>query len=258
MIKEPYYTIEFIAISCFFEILVNDICIFSMESEGQMSPNIPINYAIYETGIQNLEIIIKPLAGNLFLTSSSEFKYKISLYDTANENFNFVKNFEFEDIKVTKDKNIPKLVRKSVFDAKVEYKLTRWDNAIELKDIKNLEERLFNSYNELIDLIRKSAFIELSNKIENRENNMAISMYFNTEQSKARINSLIQDVKSGFEILPLSNDLLLKINGFGKIASYKKLNGEPAISFLNKETREELMLDITFYIPDGKTEFEVI
>jgi hypothetical protein len=43
-----------------------------------------------------------------------------------------------------------------------------------------------------------------------------------------------------------------------RVAALKKTNGEPALYLFNEETQEELMLDLSFHIPEGKTEFEVI
>jgi hypothetical protein len=44
----------------------------------------------------------------------------------------------------------------------------------------------------------------------------------------------------------------------GRAAALKKLNGEPALYLVNEKTKEELMIDLMFYVPEGKTEFEVI
>lgn len=43
-----------------------------------------------------------------------------------------------------------------------------------------------------------------------------------------------------------------------RTAVLKRLNGDAALYLVDPKTREELMLDITFYIPAGKDEFEII
>jgi len=58
--------------------------------------------------------------------------------------------------------------------------------------------------------------------------------------------------------MPLPEDRILKIYGNGKLATYKKLNGEPAFFLYKEQTGEELMLELMFHIPQGKEEFEVI
>lgn len=63
MIYQPYYTISFSVAACNFEILVNDIPVVTLETKGQISTNIPINYAIYKSGKQFITAIIKPLTG---------------------------------------------------------------------------------------------------------------------------------------------------------------------------------------------------
>ena len=136
--------------------------------------------------------------------------------------------------------------------------MTKWDNATNLKDLKDLKQKLEASYNYIGKIIDKGNYNEFAEIIKSRENNMAISMYLSEINSKARINSLIDDAKNGFKIMPLAKDVVLKLYGYGKLASLKKINGEPALFLFNEETNEELMLDLMFYIPEGKTEFEVI
>lgn len=59
-------------------------------------------------------------------------------------------------------------------------------------------------------------------------------------------------------IMPFPQDTILRFYGYGKLATFKKLNGEPAFYLYNKETQEELMIDQMFYIPKGKMELEII
>lgn len=66
--------------------------------------------------------------------------------------------------------------------------------------------------------------------IKNREKNMATAMYLSDADANARINSLITDSQNGFLPMPLKYDKVLKIYGNGKLATYRKKNGEPAFS----------------------------
>ena len=87
---------------------------------------------------------------------------------------------------------------------------------------------------------------------------MATSMYLSDNESKTRIEELISDFKNGFKVMPIEAKSIVYIYGNDRVAALKKPNGEPALYLQNQKLEEELMLDITFYIPEGKTEFEVI
>lgn len=87
---------------------------------------------------------------------------------------------------------------------------------------------------------------------------MAISMYVSTSESSRRRKQLINDFEAGFEIMPLPDDAKIAFYGNGKVAMFKKANGESALYLVNTETEEEIMLDAAFYVPEGKTDFELI
>lgn len=259
MIYEPYYTIDFSVAACNFEILVNDIPVITMEVEGQISTNIPINYAIYNSGEQFIKATIKPHAGQENLHPEASLRFNVRLYDVANNEFKHIKDFTETAVpKIEENQKIPSLTNSAEFIAEIPYSLTKWTDGENLKDVENFKEKLIKAYNTLADLLKEGKYSEFAEKIKVREKNMATSMYLSNSESTARINSLIEDAKNGFEVMPFPQDTMFKFYGYGKLVTFKKLNGEPAFYLYNKETKEELMIDLMFYIPKGKTEFEII
>jgi hypothetical protein len=259
MIREPYYTIDFSASACNFEILINDIPVISMEVKGQVATNVPINYAIYKNGAQYIKARIMPLAGEINLDTAAALKYNVRLFDVFNNEFKFIEDFPITELpKVEKESKKPFITNSTEFSAEIPYSLTKWNDGEDLEDVNNIKEKLIASYNYLSTLIKTEKYDEFVEKIKNREKNMATSMYLSNAESNARINSLINDAKNGFKIMPLPQDTVMKFYGYGKLATFKKLNGEPALYLYNAETSEELMIDQMFYIPKGKTELEVI
>ena len=65
-------------------------------------------------------------------------------------------------------------------------------------------------------------------------------------------------IKSGFKAKQISKDVVIEYSAYGKLASLKKLDRMSALHLENIETKEDLLLPLTFHIPVGKTEFEVI
>jgi len=259
MIYEPYYTIDFSVAACNFEILVNDIPVITMEVEGQISTNIPINYAIYNSGEQFITANIKPISGQESLHPEASLRFNVRLYDVANNEFKHIKDFPETAVKkVEENKKTPFLTTSIEFTAEISYSLTKWSDGENLKDVDNFKEKIIEAYNKLANLLKEEKYTEFVEKIQVREKNMATSMYLNNSESNARINSLLDDAKNGFKVMPFPQDTILRFYGYGKLATFKKLNGEPAFYLYNEETKEELMIDQMFYIPKGNAELKII
>ncbi|WP_427873949.1 hypothetical protein [Flavobacterium sp. MMS24-S5] len=258
IITQPYYTLDFSVAACNFEILVNDIPVITMESEGQISTNIPINYAIYKSGEQFITANIKPLAGTENLHPDASLKFNVRLYDVANNDFKRINDYEEVKLpQVEENQKVPFLTQETEFVAEIPYSLINWNNGENLKDVDDIKEKVIQAYNNLANLLKEEKYAEFAEKISVREKNMATSMYLTSSESKARINSLIDDAKNGFDVMPLPKSIF-KFYGYGKLVTLKKLNGEPAFYLYNKETKEELMIDQMLYMPKGKTELEII
>lgn len=258
MIKKPYYMINFNAAACLFEIRVNDIPVITLDIKGQTATRIPINFAISKNGKQEVSVKVLPMSGNTQLSPKAELSYTIELYDVTN-NFSFDSEYKgYKSPKIDKNKIIPVLTSKTAFDAEVPYQLKDWEDGQNLKDIDDLDLKIRNTYARLGKLISDGNYDLFAKKMENREYNMATSMYLSPSESKARINGLITNFKSGFDTMLLVQDSVTVLAAYGKKIALKKPNGEPALSFGNKELNEQIMLDIEFYLPKGTNEFEII
>jgi hypothetical protein len=255
--EQPYYMIDFSASACMFEIRVNDYPIITWDVRGQVATMMPINNAILATGEQTISATILPIFGELSLDSNAELKFNIKLFDVENS-FVFQKQFADYKFEPIGDKLLPVLHYTSTFTAKVPYTLTAWKNGRTLNNDDKTRTKLREAYNQIAELITSKKY-DLFKKITlNRERNMAVSMYLSDEESADRIDSLIAEFKNGFQMMPISDDAVMHLYANGKVAALKKPNGTSVLVLHSKETEEKLMLDISFYIPEGKTEFEII
>jgi hypothetical protein len=260
--KEPYYTIEFSALNCKFEILINDIPIISMISDGQMSPNLPINYGIYNSGKQVLTIKLSSLTGEKLSNKKTNFSFKVKLYDVFNE-FNFIKDCIENEIIINDQYKLSSIINHFDFEAEISFQLIPFNNSVDLailaeKDKSIIQNKLTNAYNKILNILHKEQFDLFRELMSNRESNMAKSMYLEEVDANARINSLIYDLKNGFKPLVLPLNRMIHIYGYGKLACFRNIDGDPALILFNEKTNEEVFLDLMFRIPLGKEEFEVI
>lgn len=259
MTKQPYYMVDFSAASCMFEIRINDTPIISMNIPGQVSTRIPINYALLTSGKQQVKTSILPILGETSISENTFFKYTIQSFDAANDLRFDNQLYEFEFPKISKEKLVPIVVNTTDFEANIPFRLQPiWEQGKSLTQIKELKKRLSGAYLELGGIISNRNFHTLKERLNARENNMATSMYLSQEESEARINGVIDDFKNGFDVANLADDAFVVYSAYGKKASLKRPNGEPALSFVNKSKKEQIMLDIEFYLPKNSNEFEII
>lgn len=255
--QQPYYVIDFSASACMLEIRVNDYPVINMNITHQVSSMIPINYAILESGKQTVTASILPIAGQTEIDQHAELKFNIKLFDVTNE---FVFNSQFGDYqsKPAEEKKLPVIRHESTFKAEVPYQLKAWQDGANLKDVKNCREKLDVIYHKIIRLIQNGKYDDYKNMISGREKNMAQSMYLSKGEFEGRFKELLQEFNSGMEIQPLPQDALMFLYADNRTAVLKRPNGDAALYLIDPKTQEELMLDITFYIPNGKDEFEII
>lgn len=256
--KQIYYELDCSALMCYFEVRINDVCVFSLNVDGQASMDIPINSGILEKGEHDIEIRVLPLSGGKELHKEAYVRYKVIEYDVSSGDFKFVQQFEnFQTPPV--QMGIPFIIHKSVFMANVSYKLDAWQNGVNLKDIGfNIKEKLIVEYKQIISDLNNENYNSFIDKYKRKEKNTAVAMYLSPEESQNRIVNLIDDFKTGFKVMPITDDVYVQYSAYNKLASLKRINKMSALYLENPKTEEEIVLDVNFYIPKGQTEFELI
>ncbi|PWN70529.1 hypothetical protein C1631_011215 [Chryseobacterium phosphatilyticum] len=255
--QQPYYVIDFSASACMLEIRVNDYPVIHMNIIHQVSTMIPINYTILESGEQTVTASILPIAGKTELDKEAELKFNVKLFDVTN-NFVFDSQFGEYQSKPVEDQKLPVIRHNATFKAEVPYMLNAWQKGRNLKDVKDIREKLELAYNKIIRQIQSGRYEDYKKMIAAREENMAKSMYLSTGESEGRFKELLQEFNAGMQVQPLPQDVVMIYYAHDKAAVLRRLNGDSALYLVDPKTREELMLDISFYIPEGKEQFEVI
>ncbi|WP_293305448.1 hypothetical protein [Pedobacter sp. UBA5917] len=256
---QPYYQIDFSAAMCMFEVRVNDIPVFTLDLPAQTSSTIPINQAIFQSGKQQITVKVLPLSGQKVLNPNAAFKYSIKVYDAA-KNLDFKEQLpgEYAVGKVDPAKKQTSLSQTATFNAEVPYTVNAFQTGTDLKSVVGLNDKLRLAYQKLADLIAKGDLEQLKKLIANREEVAAVTMYLSKEESDGRMKSMLGDLKTGFKMLPIPANAQVKLSGNGKVASLVTPTGGSVIKLRNEKAQEEMELEFTFYIPQGKTELEII
>lgn len=256
---KPYYVFDFNAAACMIEVLVNDVHVFSLDLSGQAASMTPINFGILESGPAQLKVRMLPHSGELQLDPNALLDYRVKLFDLSNGTFNLLQEIgKYSFPKPDPEQKLPFAQHELKFNAEVPYQLKGWKDGQKLKDVEDVEWKLRKAYQRMAQLISNKHYDQYLQTIAKREEIMCSSMYLNDEMAKGRAKRLIRDFNDGFEVMPFDEDVIIRYYADGKVASLKKPNGDSALSLLKEETEEELMIELAFYIPAGKTEFEVI
>lgn len=255
---KPYYEIDFSAVMCSFQIKINDVELISMSIEGETRSDFPVNHLILESGKQTIEVKGLPMTGQKEMHDDSYIRYRVNMYDMASGEYVFVRQFE-EYFTKKPDKNIPFIGHQSTFSAEVPYTLDAWQKGKDLKNVKfDVKEKLIKKYNDMIRLISAGSYNAFISQYQKRETNNALAMYLGQQQAESRMGGVISDMKNGFKVQELTDDVYVEYSAYGKLAALKRTDMMSALRLENAKTEEELVLPITFYIPEGKDEFEAI
>jgi hypothetical protein len=255
--NQIYYELDCSAFMCYFEVRINDVCVFSLNVDGQATMDIPINSGILEKGEQDIEIRVLPLSGGKELHKESYVRYKVIEYDVSSGDFKFVQQFEnFQTAPV--QEQIPFIIHKSVFMSNVNYKLDAWQNGVDLKEVNfDLKKALIKECEEIINALNDKNYKLFTEKLAKKEKNAAIAMYLNSEESKNRISQILGELEDGFKAMPIDNNVYIEYSAYNKLATLKRPNRMPALYLENSKTNEEIVLDIRFCFIKGNTNFEI-
>jgi hypothetical protein len=255
-ITQPYYYIDFSASECFFEIRINDVPALCFDMDKQVSTAMPVNHLILEPGKQMVEIIILPNLGNIKFDKNAYFKASLQLRDVLNkfELINEKQLYSFE----AENSELPAVNHKDSFIADVPFKINSWQFSQNLKDIDDIRELVDNTYRNIENTIANKQFAQLINMLKKREDNIGKAMYLSEIAKNKRMAGLLEDFENGFIIEPTTPKDILNFCGYGKLAYLRKQTGESALKLVNKQTEEEMNIEIMLHLEKGATELSII
>lgn len=270
----PYYSVDFENgnSGCQFEILINDIPVFSkIGIQGGVTSSAPINSCILKSGKQKLKIKLYPNVGKENIKVShkniSPFNLNISYRkDAWNENnLNEIVVFKLPTI-LLPEKGLPYFEKEIEFEAVVPYQFEGWSNSKDLTKIPNIEQKVINKYKELQKLLinkNYSAFAKMKNQ---KDIEMNISFYLkpNDVIEGENYNKKAFTEKDA-EIQPLDN-VKITFYGDGRLVTLEKIKDKDSalrtkiVHKTNdgKQKEEIISFPILFHIPQNSNDLEII
>lgn len=257
MMKQPYYQLDFSALLCKFEIKVNDIEVLSMNVDGQTATEIPINAAIFGSGLQKIEVKGYPLNGTKKNNAEAYIRYKVVEYEVGTGEFIFSRNFEKYQTPAVKEGE-PFIYHTSTFMAEVPYELRSWNNLRNIRNLKtDIAPALTKAYQRIIKKAKEGDYKPLIDAIKIVEDRNSKTMYLSEQDTKQRIKSILDDINDGFTIIDLPESRLLSYGGNGKLVRFVRTDGNSALALESDKTNEQIVLDFWFSLPNESEEFKV-
>lgn len=254
-VSQPYYQLDFSALLCRFEIKVNDMEILTMNLDGQTSTDIPINAAIFGSGLQKIEVKGFPVDGTKIMNKEAYIRYKVIEQEVSTGKFIFVKDFEKYQTPIVEE-GMPFIVHTSNFIAEVPYVLDSWSN---LQNVHNLKPEIWSgltaAYQKIIEKAKDGDFKPLVDAIKAVEIRNAKTMYLDEHDTHNRIKSILDNIADGFTIKDLPKELVLTYAANGQLVQFVGSDGRPAFVLENYKTGKELVLDFWFCLPNGSQKF---
>ncbi|CAM3860091.1 MULTISPECIES: hypothetical protein [Flavobacterium] len=279
--SEKIYNFRYENFNCFIEIFVNDILIYKDFTDSKAGSGFDINPCIFKSGLQKVTYKMYPAKDNN-LNKFEENTYltlQLESYDLKNESADdIIYKIHKTPVTIVKDEygNESELFVATgkdyyegsfTFEAEVPYELEGFEDAQDLRkmDPKELEKKLINEYavikniyqNKEYDNIAKISFYNLKNQF--------VAKYDDEKYIKDVWKMLMDAYKEpSFEMQPIENQKMVffadgKLVALMQSTTDNRLRGNTALwAKVNHDGGlRPMFCNRYFYIPKGKTKFEV-
>ncbi|HEX8017735.1 MAG TPA: hypothetical protein VF465_21085 [Flavobacterium sp.] len=261
--EKPYYTVKLQVQACNFELLLNDIPVFSYSVKGGMTNEIPLNSYILKSGRQYLKIKLTPINNQLKLSEQVDLSLDLGHSSIIGENIfgGYIQSGNYKLPQEIKDKQLPYLEMEIPFNAEVPWDYSYiLDNAEDLSRVGNLDP-FVKKFHKLLEQKNSKEYSEiLKNKIKRQSD----VKYLSEKEIDVVVKEL--DLSRIKKLYPLE-DYEVKIYANGKLIRFvSKKPDENGNRYLFKFAVPPLMpggndgesaLNYLFYLPKGKEELEI-
>jgi len=259
MMKEPYYLVDFNVSLANFDILINDVLVFSYDSGGSIYSNYPINHFILNSGAQQVKVRFKPLANAQTIHQEAEAVIKIQYLDASimdQEQLKTVYEYKMPQAEAGK---LPMLESIGEFKAEVPYQLLGWTDA-GIIDVENEAaiERVHNYYHRIYNLFKDEDVNALAPLLKKRYEETDTSMYL-AEDNISGLNNIFKMLDNeGYVMQDFPEAPRLEFYAKNRVVNLVREDRSPIISYLKKGAGEEFGFPFYIHSPKSKNSFEII
>jgi hypothetical protein len=248
------YYLNISAANCNYTLSVNDFALFKDDSGLQLHTEEPFNHLVFN-GDLLLQIDLKPIKSELFLSENVLFKCKIIEKNRALKTENIVLEYAFSE----SSKKLPFFNLKKVVSISKPNFTPVWTKGDKLELNERLIASLRNGYQKFWKILKEENYIELEKVIKLKEKTYSdcygIPHEDRLKMSKKIYYKIINDKKYElFDFKPEFFDPV--ISCFGKVASLQDKDGFHPTVYLKKDETGTRNIPLYFSKIDG--EFQIV
>lgn len=270
--QEPVYQMEVSSEHFGYQVLVNDVTVYTHSGRYGGSITLFITPAIMQSGSQSLTVRLTPRPGQARLADSKDFK--IDITKTAWQKGGGmtppvpVASYtlpELSDGKQLQFKNNDQAFSHTLnFDATVPYKLEGWSNSQPLRNDTRLKEELVAAYSSMINAYTRKDGAAFMSTFDIADMMLYQASYLSPDEAKQKRAQWIDFVNKGeMPIAPLEN-YEMEMAGNGRLVHFRRTDGdnkgEGVIRIpYRKMNRDRVMIyDVYFHKPAGSDKLQAI
>lgn len=261
---KPYYNVKLQIQACDFELLLNDIPVFSYSVKSGMTNEIPLNCYILKSGEQNLKIKLTPISNQLNLSEQVDLSLDLGYNNIIGESSlgQYIQSVKFQLPQEIKDEKPPYFEIKIPFIAEVPWDYSSiLDNAQDLSKQSNLLKQTVNKFYHILETKDSKKYFELMKGSLKIQSDVE---YMSREETKKLLNDLnLSQIK---KLHPM-DDYEIKFYANNKLVRFvSKTKDEDGNQYLYKYTVPPLIegkldgegsFNYLFYLPKDKEQLEV-
>ena len=271
--QEPIYQMEVNSESFGYQVLVNDVTIYTHSGRYGGAITLFITAAIMQSGSQSLTVRLMPRPGQAKLADSKDFKIDITRTSWRKGGGGMtqpvpVATYSLPDLNDGKQlqfKGNDQLFSHTLnFEATVPYKLAGWANSQPLRNDARLKEELIAAYTRMIHACQKKDGAAFMATFDEADMLVYQASYLRPAEAKQKRAEWIAFVNSGeHPIAPLEN-YEVELAGNGRLAHLRRTDGdnrgEGVIRFPYRQMNPDrvMIYDVYFHKPVGSDRLEAI
>jgi hypothetical protein len=272
---EPRFYIKINNTACFSEILINDIIAFQNFNDKTFSTGQEISHLIFKSGPQKVTCRLYNIGlwenkHYEYIEERAELEINVEMQDNINPD-----NVELLATNISPKNNNGDFIGPNssfyeynfVFIAKTPNESNLFDNVVDLKQTqsKELKNNLLNEYNKLKFILESKDINSLSKIYYNSLKHQYISEYADKKTIENGWMEILDIVKNKTLEVQTIKDYKMEFYANGKLVRFVNTTNDPNLrgksALWSKYKKDDEMsgylFGLYFYIPKGKTEFEV-
>lgn len=253
-----YYIAKLYIRHCMADIRINDVPLLRQYIDAELTSEMPVNYLIESSGIQEFKVNICPLLGGLSLHPNAMCVVEIWRYDGSDFKIIPIEKICSSSLSVDETEGvIPIKHHRELFIAEVSYQIKRWSNCEKIPETQNVKQAVIQYYQNISQLLARKQYNNFWEFVRERDNSINIALSLDEEEINNQNHMMFDYLDNGFIVQPVK-DALIHYYANGRIVALLDKNLRSALQFINQDNGEVMDIELLLGIKKGYNNFSII